>query len=533
MRNLLLLCFCAILLALAGFAYFLSLYSPSTDNFEQKIYGGAFRTLESSVTIDNVLRQKHTINATELEAHGVAAEQIASIKTESVSILDISDVESVIQRSSKDPSHFHFFYLDQSDSIETEVQFRDLISLIEGELENDNQQSRDSRLADVTNRFDIPVSIFPMVNIDELDLTRRDRLLLDQHHLVLIDDGIYDGGAMLVKLASTDEYLKLGPVPLTAREMLRDGPYTLHIVITTFILLSLLTTLMCLWPLLRNMKMMNIAAEAFGQGDFSASVPVSTLSPLREVSITFNQMGSKIQRLIETQKSLSNGLAHEIRTPLSRMRFRLDAMHSHHGNRQLTTQVEHMLNDISELESLTNGMLRHASLNSDSLGLTLTATQIVPWVEQLLKKYSTAHRDIETTLVTDNCSNDKIVELDQVQMDSALGNLLKNAFVFASGRIEVSLIQSHNAFQINVDDDGKGISPAQRERVFEPFFRADSSRNKNTGGFGLGLAITQKVCQLHNGGCIVTTSAMGGARFTITLPDNAARPIDNSNALAS
>jgi two-component system OmpR family sensor kinase len=73
--------------------------------------------------------------------------------------------------------------------------------------------------------------------------------------------------------------------------------------------------------------------------------------------------------------------------------------------------------------------------------------------------------------------------------------------------------------QVVVEDDGPGIPYAERERIFEPFYRLDRSRDRNTGGFGLGLSIARKAVELHGGTLVAGASALGGARFTITLPD--------------
>jgi len=75
-----------------------------------------------------------------------------------------------------------------------------------------------------------------------------------------------------------------------------------------------------------------------------------------------------------------------------------------------------------------------------------------------------------------------------------------------------------NVVQVVVEDDGPGIPDAERERIFEPFYRLDRSRDRNTGGFGLGLSIARKAVELHGGTLSAGASALGGARFTITLP---------------
>ncbi|MGZ8295469.1 MAG: sensor histidine kinase, partial [Telluria sp.] len=101
----------------------------------------------------------------------------------------------------------------------------------------------------------------------------------------------------------------------------------------------------------------------------------------------------------------------------------------------------------------------------------------------------------------------------------AVCNVLRNAQKYAQGRIELHARRMHGgAVALVVDDDGPGIPAGERERIFAPFYRLDRSRDRATGGFGLGLSITQKAIALHGGTIRVEDSPLGGARFVMTLP---------------
>jgi two-component system OmpR family sensor kinase len=108
--------------------------------------------------------------------------------------------------------------------------------------------------------------------------------------------------------------------------------------------------------------------------------------------------------------------------------------------------------------------------------------------------------------------------LDRRLLARAVCNLLRNAQKYATGRILLSASRSADAVEIVVDDDGPGIPVDERDKVFEPFYRLDRSRDRATGGFGLGLSITRKAVALHGGAVRVDRSPLGGARFVITLP---------------
>jgi two-component system OmpR family sensor kinase len=110
------------------------------------------------------------------------------------------------------------------------------------------------------------------------------------------------------------------------------------------------------------------------------------------------------------------------------------------------------------------------------------------------------------------------LELDRRLLARAVGNLLRNAQKYAGKHILLSAVRDARAVEITVDDDGPGIPEDEREKIFDPFYRLDRSRDRATGGFGLGLSIARKAVALHGGSLRAETSPLGGARFVITLP---------------
>jgi signal transduction histidine kinase len=104
-------------------------------------------------------------------------------------------------------------------------------------------------------------------------------------------------------------------------------------------------------------------------------------------------------------------------------------------------------------------------------------------------------------------------------IDRAIGNILRNAAKYANRHISLAVhVGENSSIEISVDDDGPGIPEDQRDHIFEPFYRLDRSRDRTTGGFGLGLAIALKAVRLHGGSIHVGHSQLGGAQFIIRLP---------------
>jgi signal transduction histidine kinase len=127
-------------------------------------------------------------------------------------------------------------------------------------------------------------------------------------------------------------------------------------------------------------------------------------------------------------------------------------------------------------------------------------------------------RQLELQVDTDALPPLLRVELDRKSMPYAMTNLLRNAIKYARTRIRVSAEVVDDQIQVHVDDDGIGIPPGERERVFSAFTRLDRSRDRSTGGYGLGLAIARLVLEQHGGNAFAGESPLGGARFTLSWP---------------
>ena len=103
-------------------------------------------------------------------------------------------------------------------------------------------------------------------------------------------------------------------------------------------------------------------------------------------------------------------------------------------------------------------------------------------------------------------------------MSRVLDNLVQNALRYAKHKVDVTFTKDHNDYLLIVEDDGNGIAKDQREHIFEAFSRIDASRDRASGGFGLGLAIADRIIKAHQGSILVSDSSMGGARFEVRIP---------------
>lgn len=263
----------------------------------------------------------------------------------------------------------------------------------------------------------------------------------------------------------------------------------------------------------RGLQKLMQVADRFGSGQLKVRAqmqPGDSIYPLAE---RINHMADRIETLLEAQRGLLHSVSHEIRTPIARLEFALELLHDTVGDTVLEKRIGSMQDDLTELKSLVSELLGMARLDS----------------EQPLR-----YETFDVTAALRACANTlppSTVSLDVSVPDGlgdyygdcrllmrATGNLLRNAQKYANGQMALSAARKLGGVTIVVDDDGAGIPEEEREKVFEPFYRLDRSRDRNTGGFGLGLSIASKAVSLHGGSLRIETSPLGGARFVITLP---------------
>jgi two-component system, OmpR family, sensor kinase len=238
--------------------------------------------------------------------------------------------------------------------------------------------------------------------------------------------------------------------------------------------------------------------------------PSSSIFPLAE---RIDHMADRIEELLVSQKNLLHSVSHELRTPIARLEFALELLDARANDPALRKRIAAMEGDLSELNTLVNELLGMARLDS---GQALQAERVD--VAGLLGTAEASLPPGAATLAIDCAPDAGTIEADPRLLGRALSNLLRNAQKYAVGAIHVAARREGARVTIAVEDDGPGIPEDERERIFEPFYRLDRSRDRATGGFGLGLSIVRKAVLLHGGSVHVERSRLGGARFVVGLP---------------
>ena len=302
--------------------------------------------------------------------------------------------------------------------------------------------------------------------------------------------------------------LSMGPFP-------SPGVNTLLDVWTWGIFLVLLGIAALLWalPFWHQLKKISQTAFALGEGELDVRAKVPASSALLPLANTFNQMATRIQHLITVQKELTNAVSHELRTPIARLRFGMEMHESSLEPHAKAHYAEGIHQDLNELDDLISELLTYARYDWKDFGLKLQEQAIVPWLENVLEEQArkvSAH--LQREMLVDH---QLMARFEPKHLGRAISNLVQNADRYGNGLVKVSLEQHGQDLLIHVEDDGPGIPESDRERIFEPFARLDASRNRGSGGHGLGLAIVKRIVDSHKGSVFVTSSPLGGSRFTI------------------
>ncbi len=270
----------------------------------------------------------------------------------------------------------------------------------------------------------------------------------------------------------------------------------------------------------RDIRKIEKATGKFSAGDHSSRVKVSRISPMTLIADAFNTMADKSQNLLMSQKELGKAVSHEIRTPLSRIKFSLQMLNdSVPPEYQGTQYISRIGKDVEEIESLVDEMLTYAKFDREPDTIaSLPENEMIFWLKTIIYSEEKAFTDKTIQFITHPLTDRFVMRFEPIYLGWAVRNLIRNALKYAASHVEVTFETGGEICAIHVDDDGQGIPANARDKIFEPFFRMDGSRNKSSGGYGLGLAIAKRIARWHKGSISVDKSPSRGARFTLYLP---------------
>jgi len=289
----------------------------------------------------------------------------------------------------------------------------------------------------------------------------------------------------------------------------------------TLILYLGICGILLLWllPLTRRLYLLTYSAAKIGAGDLSIRVPFNRLSYINTLESSFNNMAARIEKLVADNKILARSISHDIRTPMSCLRFGVEAALDCDDLTKKNNYLSRMENELTRMEDMTTAFLDYAGMERQSFHLNTELIDINNLIELVTSDCQSLSEQHNIKLTCQLLPIEKFYALDFHWCYRATLNLVSNAIQHADSQVNLSIEASNQGFSIAVEDDGKGVPKDKREEIFSPFIKLDSTRAREQGHFGLGLAISAKVMDWHNGRIAVSAGThLSGARFSLIFP---------------
>lgn len=276
-----------------------------------------------------------------------------------------------------------------------------------------------------------------------------------------------------------------------------------------FLLLFLLSALAMLpiaWMFARRLaqpfERFADAAEALGRDPRAAPPEVRGPAEVERAADAFRQMQKRLQAYVTDRTQMLGAIAHDLRTPLTRLAFRLEALED--GDR------EKLAADVAEMEAMVQSTLGLA--RADSQPVERQRLELGSLLEKAAEDLAVTGRKVSAEAL-----DPLVVDGDPVGLKRLFTNLLDNGETY--GKTAHARAWREGALAvIDVLDEGPGLPPGEEERVFEPFYRLERSRNRGTGGTGLGLSVARSIARLHGGDVVLANRPGGGLRARVTIP---------------
>src|SRR6266498_2820608 len=271
--------------------------------------------------------------------------------------------------------------------------------------------------------------------------------------------------------------------------------------------------------LTRPIRELTQATHAVSEGDLSQQVQVRSKDELGELAQAFNKMSSELSRSVNSRKQMTADIAHELRTPLSLILGHAEAVHdgvlppsreNFEIIREEATRLEHLVNDLRILSLADAGEL---SINPQRVEPDRLLQEVAA-----IYQYQTQRKNIRLDL--DIASPLSDIEVDPGRMTQVLTNIVDNALRHTpqGGRIVLSAKDANDQVELAIQDNGPGLKAEDIDRIFDRFYRTDSSRQREDGGSGLGLAIARSIVQAHGGQLSAESEAGKGLKVIVRLP---------------
>ena len=253
----------------------------------------------------------------------------------------------------------------------------------------------------------------------------------------------------------------------------------------------------------RPIKRLARTAYNLGIGKQINNIPITGANEVRLATRSVISMASRIRNQMNERTEMLAGVSHDLRTPLTRLKLQLAMLPSN-------SEITSMSKDIEEMEIMINDYLSFAK---DNVTENFSKLNLSIFFKELIKNHISSKFNIKLFIPDTKIE----FNLRKQSFKRSILNIIENSKRY-SKNIEINIKKTEDSLVIFIDDDGPGINKQDRENALRPFYRLETSRNKNTGGTGLGLSIANNIILSHGGKLELLSSPLGGLRVKLSLP---------------
>ena len=306
-----------------------------------------------------------------------------------------------------------------------------------------------------------------------------------------------------------------------AYQFLRDQMRTSALIGVAALALSALTAAALSAHLRRPIGNLVRGTQKLASGDYKARIAVGEGDELGQLAHGFNHLAYTLERGNESRKQWIADVSHELRTPLAVLRAEVEALQD--GVRPANQEAFELLHgQVMALTALTEDLFQLARADLGQLNYKMREVDLWRLLQETSDPFQSRYQKagLELSLVRESSRLTSVVWGDADRLRQLLSNLLENSlrYTHAPGRVELRCQSSGSHWTVRIDDSAPGVAQEMSDRLFERFFRVESSRSKKLGGAGLGLSICRTIAQAHESQLVASASPLGGLRVDLIIP---------------
>jgi len=262
--------------------------------------------------------------------------------------------------------------------------------------------------------------------------------------------------------------------------------------------------------ILKPVRWLNEGVREVSRGNLKYRIPLKRSDELRDLAAAFNDMTERIRDMLHTKEQLLLDVSHELRSPLTRVKVALEFLPD-------SQTKESIAGDVAEMEKMINEILETARMHHLHGKLKLEHVGLADLLTIVLSEFEHGPPGVQI----DDIPNEIVVKIDPEQIKTVFNNILTNAVKYSnpdSEPVRISVKRRPPNIMVQIADNGIGIPQDELPFIFEPFYRVDKSRTKDTGGYGLGLSLCKTIMEAHGGRIEIDSTPNVGTTVTLIFP---------------